>query len=178
MKDIIKKSLLVGGVAGAVGMGSLASVGLASAASNTSGDTTLVDKIATTFHLNKNDVQKVFDEDRASHEAEHQAKVSERLQAMVDKGTITAEQKTAIEAKLQALKTEREANRDAFKDMTNSERKAKMDAMRTDLESWAKDQGLDLSKLRGIFMGGMHMGHGPGSGPGHMDGGQSLHDMQ
>lgn len=107
-------------------------------------------------------MQKVFDEDRAAHEAEHQKQLSDRLQKLVDNGTITAAQKTAIEAKLKELKSQHDANRDSFKNMTEAERKAKMDEERTALENWAKAQGLDLTKLHGIFRGGPGGPHGPG----------------
>lgn len=163
IKSIVKKSLLLGGVISTVGLGSLASVGMASAANNSSGSSNLVDKIATKFNVNKDEVQKVFDENRAAHEAEHQTKVNERLQKLVDDGTITAAQKTAIEAKIKELKADREANKDTMKDLTEEQRKAKMDEHKAALEAWAKTQGLDLSKLKGVFMGSGHRGPG---GPG------------
>lgn len=148
---------------GSVGLSSLAGVGMVSAASNTDHQDSLVSKIATKFNVNKDDVQKLFDEERAARQAEHEKEVSDRLQKLVDAGTITADQKTAIEAKLKELKASREAERENMKNLTEEERKAKMDAKRTELENWAKEQGLDLSKLRGVF-GGPH-GHGGPNGP-------------
>lgn len=152
----------MGATAGAVGLGSLASVGIVSAATSNSGSAdSLVDKIATKFNVNKDDVQKLFDEERTARQAEHEKEVNERLQKLVDAGTITAEQKTAIEAKLKELKADREANKDDMKNLSDDERKAKMDEKKTALEVWAKEQGLDLSKLKGVFRGP----GGPG-GPG------------
>lgn len=148
---------------GSVGLSSLAGVGMVSAASNTDHQDSLVSKIATKFNVNKEDVQKLFDEERAARQAEHEKEVSDRLQKLVDAGTITADQKTAIEDKLKELKASREAERENMKNLTEEERKAKMDAKRTELENWAKEQGLDLSKLSGIF-GGPH-GHGGPNGP-------------
>lgn len=144
---------------GTVGLGSLAAGGVASAETQSNGGS-IVDKIATTFNLNKDEVQKVFDEEREARKAQHEAKRAERLQGLVDDGTITAEQKTAIEAKLEELSTKREENREALRDMSEDERRVKMDEERESLEAWAKEQGLDLSKLRGVFVGGrgMHMG--------------------
>lgn len=135
---------------------------MVSAQSDSVGSGTLVDKIASTFHLNKSDVQKVFDENRQAHEAEHKAQVEKRLQAMVDKGTITSDQKSAIIAKLDELRTQHEQDKGTLKNLTPAERKAKFDKQKSELESWAKDQGLDLSKLKGIFMGPGHRGpYGP-----------------
>lgn len=119
----------------------------------------LVDAITSKFNLNKSDVQKVFDQNRAQNQAEHQQKVSDRLQKLVDNGTITASQKTAIEAKLKDLQASHAANMSSMNDLTPAERKAKMDTQKTELESWAKVQGLDLSKLKGVFGGPGHRGH-------------------
>lgn len=157
----INNSLLVGGLLTAVGLSTVVGVGMASAESGTSGSTdpmsSLVQKIATKFNLNQDEVQKVFDEERSAHETEREQKQAERLQKLVDNGTITAAQKTAIEAKIKELKTERKANKDEMKNLSEQERKTKMDAKKTELEAWAKEQGIDLSKFQGIFMGG----HGP-----------------
>lgn len=123
----------------------------------------LVQKIASKFNLNKDEVQKVFDEDRSAREAEREKDQAERLQKLVDAGTITASQKTAIEAKIKEMKAERDANKDSMKDLSDTERKAKMDAKKTELETWAKQQGLDLTKLQGVLMGGH--GRGGHNGP-------------
>ncbi len=165
----LTKSLVVAGILGTVGLTSLAGVGIVSAESGTTSSTTssdpmssLVQAIASKFNLNKADVQKVFDDNRTAREAEHAQKESANLQKLVDAGTITAGQKTAIEAKLKAMQTERDTDREAMKSLTDAQRKAKMDEKRTELESWAKEQGIDLSKLKGIFGGpGGHGGMPP-----------------
>jgi hypothetical protein len=164
IKQLMKRSLLVGGVLSTVGLvgASGAMLGSANASTPESGQQTLVDKIAGKFHLNKTDVQNVFDEERSDHQAARQARIDKRLQALVDNGTITTKQKTAIEAKFKELQATRDADRGSFADMTDSERRSAMDKQRTNLQTWAKQQGLDLSKLQGIFMGsGPHHG-GPG----------------
>lgn len=161
MKKSLKNSLLVAGAVTTIGVSGLAGVSAASAQSGVGSD--LVGKLASTFHLDKAKVQKMFDEDRASHEARHEKRMSERLQKLVDNGTITAAQKTAIEAKFQELQKEREGSHDEMDNLTESQRKAKMDKERADLESWAKSQGIDLAKLKGVFMRGFG---GPG-GPHH-----------
>ncbi len=153
----LTKSLIVGGVLGTVGLTSLAGVSIASA--ETTGTSTsdpmssLVQKLAAKFNLNKDEVQKVFDEDRTAHEAEREQKLSERLQKLVDAGTITSAQKTAIENKLKELREERQADREEMKDLSDSERQSKMDEKRNELEGWAQEQGIDLTKLKGVFGG-------------------------
>jgi len=100
---------------------------------------TLAERIATKFNLNKADVQSVFDSYQTEKQTERQAENSTRLQALVDKGTITADQKAKIEAKQKELQTARESERTA-------------------LEKWATDNGIDEKYLMGGGMGGR--GHG------------------
>ena len=163
----VKKSFIAAAALATVGTAGIVGVSAVNAEANTSSTdpmSSLVDKLASKFNLNKTDIQKVFDESRAEHEAQHEAEQSARLQKLVDNGTITADQKTKIEAKFKELKASREANRDSMKDLTEDERKAKMDAERTSLEAWAKENGIDLTKLQGIFMG-----RGPGMKGGPRD---------
>lgn len=95
-------------------------------------DGSLVDKVASKFNLNKQEVQSVFDEDRQAHQAEQKAERSTELQSKVDDGTITAEQKTAIEKKLEEMHTSREQSK-------------------VSLEEWAKQNNIDAKY---VMMGG------------------------
>lgn len=65
--------------------------------------TDLVSKVASKFNLNKSDVQKVFDEDHATREAAQAQKQSDRLQKLVDAGTISAPQKMKLRQSLKNL---------------------------------------------------------------------------
>lgn len=153
----LTKSLIVASVVGTLGTGALFTGAIASAETSTSTNnpmSSLVDKIASTFNLDKTKVQAVFDQQRSEMDAKRDAEVATRLNTLVSEGTITAQQKTAIEEKLAEMKKERESSTDNFKDMTDEQRKAAMDKKKSDLEAWAKEQGLDLTKLKGIF------GHG------------------
>jgi gas vesicle protein len=124
----MNKNLLLAGVVTTVAAGSLLSLGIASADSN-SGDS-LIDKIATKFSLNRDEVEAVFEENRAEKQAERAADFSENLQEKVDSGDITAEQKTLIETKFAELQTARETEREA-------------------LEQWAEDNGIDMKFVLG-----------------------------
>lgn len=146
----LSKPLLIGGALTAIGLSTVAGVGIASAESGNQGDG-LVDKIASTFNLNKNEVQKVFDEAHNERQAKHEERVNERLQKMVDEGAITVEQKSAIQAKLTEIRAHHDIKKSEHKNLSPEERKATMDEQRTQLESWAKEHDLDLSELRGIF---------------------------
>lgn len=155
----IKKSLLVAGAVTTIGTAGLVGSQAVLAASDSTGSTSLVDKIAQKFNLNKADVQAVFDENRAEHEADRQAKVETKLNQAVTDGKLTAEQKDKILAKRKELQDARQADMDAMKDKTPEERRAVHEAKRTELEQWAKDNNIPTEYLR--FVAG-HPGHGPG----------------
>jgi hypothetical protein len=163
LKKRIKQSLLVGGAVVTVGLASLGSAGLVSAATTNSGSSdnpqsSLVEKLVSRFNLNKDDVQKVFDEDRAEHEAQHEAQLKDQLDALVTSGKITQAQEDKLIAKAKELKAAREADREAMKDKTDTERKAAMDAKRDSFEKWLSDNGIAEEYGRLI----MRDGYGPG----------------
>lgn len=161
----LTKSLIAAGIVATAGAGGLVTANIASAeTSSLKTDTSmssLIDKISSTFNVDKSKVQALFDEEKNSREAEREKMQTERLQKLVDDGTITAAQKSAIVKKIAEMKTERESSREEMKNLTDEERKEKMDEKKTELESWAKEQGLDLAKLKGVLGGG----HGGPGGP-------------
>jgi len=164
--NVSKKMLFTGAavtVMGLAGSGA-ALVHADSTSSTTNGQTSLVDKIASTFGLDKSKVQAVFDQNRQEHEAAQTTKVTAELDKLVSSGKITSAQEKLILDKRAELQKERDANRDSMQSKTPAERKAAMQAERTSLEQWAKDNNISTSYLRYVFGGphGMGMGmHGP-----------------
>ncbi len=131
----MKNSLLIGLSTTAVTLSIVGLAGMASAQS-TSNSTGIIDKIATKFNLNKSDVQAVFDTNKTEQKAARHEKMSDKLQELVDKGAITADQKAKITAKW-------------------AEQKTKRDEARTELEKWASDNGIDAKYvMHGVGRGG------------------------
>jgi hypothetical protein len=158
----MKKHLVAVGIASTVGLAGVAGVGMASAATDTTNPQDgLISAIASKFNLEKDEVKKVFDEQRAANEKEREAKVNEELAQLVKDGKLTQAQVDTLKAKKAELQKEREANREEVKDKTRDEMKAKMDAKHTELENWASAQGIDKEYLKYVFGGGHGMG-GPG----------------
>jgi hypothetical protein len=151
----INKKYVTVATAVVIGVTGVAGIGMASAASSSNSDpNNLVDKIASTFHLDKSKVQAVFDENRAEHDANRQAKLEEKLAQAVKDGKLTKAQKSAILAKVKEIKSDMEANHDAMKDKTPAEHKAAMEQKRVELEQWAKDNNIPTKYLRFFMMGG------------------------
>ncbi|HYH75482.1 MAG TPA: hypothetical protein VD735_06005 [Candidatus Saccharimonadales bacterium] len=162
----LKKGLLVAGAVTSVGIAGLTGLGVASAATSTSGDggsSSLITKIAEKFNLSESDVQAVFDADRSEREAEREQHMEERLSQAVTDGDLTSAQKEAILAKYKTLQSEREADKDSMQDLTAEERKAAMEAERTALQTWADENDIPNEYLRYVMGGG---GHGGPDGPG------------
>ena len=131
----------------------------------------MITKLAQKLGVSETQVKSAFDELRNEHETEMKANMNTKLTTLVSEGKITEAQKAAIIAKMEELKSKMEANRETFKNLTPEERKTKMTAEKTELETWAKSQGIDLSilpfgkfgeKVRGTF----EYGHGGGRGHG------------
>lgn len=155
----MKKSLLIAASAATIGLASIAGVGLASASSH-NGQDGLVDKLVAKFHLNKSEVQSVFDAQRTENQAERQAEMKTRLETAVKDGKLTQAQADAITAH----QASEQSFRDSLKDKTPEERQAAMKDHRASEQQWAKDNGIPAGFLRPDGMG-----HGPrGGGMGHM----------
>lgn len=82
--------------------------------------------------------------------------MADRLAQAVKDGKLTQDQADKITAKLKELKTQREAERDSMKDKTDEERKTAMEAKKTELEKWAKDNNIPLEYLRSLGGPGGH----------------------
>jgi ABC-type phosphate transport system auxiliary subunit len=137
---------------------------MASAHGQVDGDT-LVEKLATKFHVKTEDVQAVFDENRAEHEANREKEREARLAQLVIDGKLTEDQKNALIAKHQEMEAKRDTMRDSLKDATPEERKTAMEQHRAEMDQWFKDQGIDRSILHP-------------AGDGRMDGGRGGHGFR
>jgi hypothetical protein len=162
---LIKKSILIPVIGVALIGGGLFVATSANAQTPTTGFFgDIAQRIAQRFNLNKGDVQKVFDEVAQERHDRMHANLEERLNQAVKDGKITDVQKTAILGKLDEWKNNRQ-DFETFKDKTPEERKQIMDERKSELEKWAKDNGLTLQTLhelvgQGSFgfgmRGGMH----------------------
>ena len=126
----INKTLVAVGVVAAVAVAGVGSYGMANAISDTGGGGAIIDRLVEKFNLNRGDVESVFSQVREERQAQRQERRAERLQQAVDDGVITAEQKVALEEKLDGLDATREKERE-------------------ELQAWAEEQGLDLRAVMG-----------------------------
>ena len=157
MRKLNKGQTIALSIAG-IGAATLLGVGGVQAAQDTASGTSLVDKIASRFNLDKADVQQVFDQNRTEMEAKHTQAEADRLQQAVDAGTISSTQKDLIVSKQAELRTYMES----LKDKTNEERRTAMKSKMDELKQWASDNKIPENLLRSF---GGRGGHGPGGRP-------------
>jgi hypothetical protein len=139
----IRKPMAISGAIVAAGLSGLVGAQVVNAASDTSGSQGLVDKIASTFNLNKSDVQKVFDEERQQREANREQKFEDRVNQAVKDGKLSQTLADQLIAKQKELAT----YRDSLKDKTPKERRDLMKVKRDELRSWAKQNNISLNLI-------------------------------
>ena len=166
-----------------VGLGTvMTKTALAQDSDEASPMTALVQKVANRFGLNQDEVQAVFDEDRAERRAFRQQdrearqeemwqRMTERLDQAVADGNISEAQKQLILEKHQEMQAECQARMENGDELTFEQRQALREQHREQMEAWAEENEIDLEYL----MGGMGMknrggseGNGRRGGPGGM----------
>lgn len=120
-------------------------------ADNTNRSSSLIERLAAKFNLNKGEVENVFNEERNARQTEMKAKFEERLAEAVKNGKITDAQKSLILNKHEELMKEREASQESWRALTPDERRASMEKRREELSSWMKSNNIP----EGIFGRGM-----------------------
>lgn len=124
------------------------------------GDGTLAARFAEKLGKSEDEVQAVFDELRAEHQTEMQAKHEERLNELVSNGTISEEQKQLLIEKHAEMQQQRQEERQAFKELTPKERREAMQARREEMRAWAEENGIDVEAWRLGLGEGMREVHG------------------
>ena len=123
----------------------------------------LVEAISQKFHLNKDEVQQVFDEQVSQLREQQKQKQQEFLSGLVKDGKLTQEKMDKIIAKTSELDAARESRKAEMQSKSPAERQAVMKAQVESLKTWAADNGIPLQYLR-PFHGGIERAmHGFGS---------------
>jgi len=125
--------------AGAVGVSQV------SAASATSSGQTLAQRIASSFGLDQSKVQSVIDQYRSDKQSQAETKYEQTLANAVSQSKLTNAQKDAILAEHNKLKGEL----DAAQGQTGTARRTAMKQVRTEAETWSKQNNLPVHWLLG-----------------------------
>ncbi len=117
----------------------------------------LVTRIAERFSLNKEEVRQVFNAELEKHHKRMLEKSSQDLVTLVDDGKINEAQKQLIIDKRTELHTNHMSIMENLKGLSRQEIRAAMEKQKTELEKWAKDNGIDPKYVYGN-MGKMGFG--------------------
>jgi len=112
----------------------------------------IVNAIATKFNLNSSEVQTVvstvMESERSARETQGKVDQATRIAEAVIDGKITQTQADLISSKLSELKTSREVNQEADKNLTQEERQAKMKEERENTKEWATNNNIPMNFLQ------------------------------
>lgn len=89
-----------------------------------------VQEFSERFNLDQSEVEQYFEEKRAEKQQMKQERKSQKLDALVENGTLTQEQREALEAKL-------------------IEHHEEVRALHEELKTWAEENGIDLIAIKG-----------------------------
>lgn len=135
-------------------------------ADDTDGRTSIIEKIATRFNLNQDEVQQVFDEHREERREARRSMIEEKLNQAVTDGKITEAQKQLLLDKKEEMMNEHQGKMEEFRNLSQEEKREKMQehrgefqAHREEFKTWAEENGIDLDELRGYFGGFGFKGH-------------------
>ena len=132
--------MLASGLLGVATVGVITTGGMAYAHAGRQDN--MADAIANKFKLNKTEVQQVIKDQRKQN---HEQRQQERIAELVKDGKITQEQADKLKVKLQSMEAKREA---AHNETDPAKRKAAHEAIKAEMEQWAKDNGIDPSVIR------------------------------
>lgn len=116
----------------------------------------LVTTIAQRFNLKESDVASVVSEVRSQHLASLRTKWEQRLTQAVTDGKITDVQRKAIIAKYDEV----QAKMSGLTNLSDTDRKAKMNEIHDDLLKWAADNNINIKQFGALGFGhGLKLGH-------------------
>ena len=127
----------------------------------------LVTRISERFSLDKDEVKQVFDAELEEQHRKMLEKSSQDLTELVKDGKITEAQKQLIIDKRSELHSSHMSKMMNLQGSTREEIRAAMEKEKSELEQWAKDNGIDVSY---VFGGMRKMGFGGGMRGSHFFG--------
>lgn len=161
---ISKKILVPAFIVAAIGAGAVFKVSLIEAVTNNP-QNGLVTYLSQKLGIDQSKVQLAVDgyrdQQRADRQKQMTANYSTYLSGLVKEGKLTESQKSALLSKHEEIQKSHQS--DGWSTKTPQERFTQMQKDRTDLEAWAKSQGIDVTYLRFGF-GGRGEGRGMGRG--------------
>lgn len=103
----------------------------------------MIQRLIERFNLDENEVSLFLQEEKQVKLEEHKARLEESLNTAVSEGTITEGQKNALLAKMEEYK----ASKEKLWNLPKEEKHQAMQEMKTEFETWAEENGINLAEL-------------------------------
>lgn len=137
----MKKNIFISSVV-MTGLLAVGSLGVIPVRAQSQNQSQIVQRLASRFNLNVDEVQEVFEEERAAHHALMLESFEEKLNEAVAGGKITADQKQMILDKHEEMYAKMDEIRSL--NLSPEEMRAKMDQYRSELRAWAESENIDV----------------------------------
>lgn len=164
MKNSINIFVITVAIVGVVGVAFATSA----FAQNGTSTTSYVQKLSQKLGLAEEKVQTAVSEIHDERHTEMVSQHEQKLQTYVENGELTSAQKDLIIAKMNEFHASRDSRMQEMQNKTPDERRTAMEAERTALENWAKENNIDMKYMRPFGKGfggrGGHMGGMGGRG--------------
>jgi len=125
------------------------------------GQDSLVQRLVERFNLDETEVREFFTEHREERQEQRHQRAQERLDEAVENGTLTTDQRDALEEKHQEMQDLREANKDEWRELSADEKHELREQHHEQMEAWAEENGIELSLFKfgqkGGQPGGRHL---------------------
>jgi outer membrane scaffolding protein for murein synthesis (MipA/OmpV family) len=131
-----KKLIFAAASAGVIGAAGIGATAIAVSGNDSSSYPPIVQKIASTFGLDPAKVNDVFKQQHQDNLQDRQAKLKSTLDQAVKDGKLTQDQETKLIAEMQTLRSQ-------LKSGSQTSRRQNMQEFKTQLDQWAKDNGIN-----------------------------------
>lgn len=104
-------------------------------------------RIAEHFGLNQDEVDDFRRQMHEERQAEMGQRHQERMNSLIEDGTLTEDQANMLEARHEEMRAEREANLEQWRSMSREEKQTQMEEHRQEMQQWAEENGIDPEVL-------------------------------
>ena len=153
----LTKGIVSAGVITAVAAGSVVGVSAVNAHGDGSNKDELIDRIAADAGVDRETIEASFTAHREEMKAEREAAKDAHLDNLVEDGTLTAEQREALEARFEERKEAMQALKESG--ASREEIRSAKQESREEFKAWAEEQGINLEDVKPEGQGFGGRGH-------------------
>lgn len=147
----MRKSIIIPVTAAIIIGGVIFSAGQTFAQATVDPQQNIIQKLSEKLGISQDKVKSAFEEIHGERQTEMKANIEQKLTQAVTEGKIIETQKQAILTKFSEMHQNHRGNFQEFKSMTPEQRKQAKDSRKSELETWAQQNGINLETIKEIF---------------------------